>query len=437
MRMRPHSANKGVLPRLLATHVLTAVMGKQRSLKAELARVLPELRDPRDRALLEAMCFTALRQRARYERALQKWLQKPFKRTEHSLHTLLLVGLAQLDGLQLPPHAALSATVDTARALGFTRQSGLVNALLRRAQREGLPDAQATDGWPSWLLAQLQQDWPEQMAAILQASNQPAPLWLRVNRQRYTRSAYLALLHEVDIQAHISPVAADALCLPVAVSVTHLPGFAEGGVSIQDISAQQAADALAPTPNARVLDACAAPGGKAAHLLERDPRLKLTALEMEAQRLPQIGHTFARLGVGADAPIIHADASAAPIWWDGQFFDAMVLDVPCSATGIIRRQPDILLHRRRDDVAALTVIQARLLDRLWPLLRPGGVLLYTTCSILRCENHQQIHAFMRRTKDACIDTLPQHLGHLESGMAQRLPGEDDGDGFFYARLLKK
>jgi len=429
--------NKGIRPRALASNVLTAVIHQQRSLKAELAQALPQFSDSRDRALVEAICFAVLRNRIRYDRALQKWMKKPLKRSQAQLHTLLLVGLAQLDGLQLPAHAALSATVDTARVLGWTQQSGLVNALLRRAQREGVPDSQATDGWPSWLLAQVRQDWPECISAILAASVQPAPLWLRVNRQHHTRSAYLALLHAADIQANISPLTADALCLPVAVPVTQLPGFAQGSVSVQDLSAQLAADALAPESGSRVLDACAAPGGKSAHLLERDPQMQLTALEIDAQRLPRIRQTFFRLGVGHTASIIHADASANPRWWDGQLFDAIILDVPCSATGIIRRQPDILLHRRREDLTALTAIQARLLDRLWLLLRPGGVLLYTTCSILRAENHEQIHAFIRRTSDAYSDPLPPHLGHIESGMAQRFPGEAGGDGFFYARLLKK
>jgi len=432
-----HPANKGIAPRLLATKVLTAVIGQRRSLKVELTRALPQLQDSRDRALLEAICFVVLRHRTHYERALHKWLEKPLKRSEHELHTLLLVGLAQLDGLQLPPHAALSATVDSARALGWLRHSGLVNALLRRAQREGLPPAKTTDGWPSWLLTQLRHDWPQHFDAILASSMQSAPLWLRVNRQRHSRSAYLALLQAAGIQAQISPLTADALCLPVAMPVTQLSGFAEGAVSVQDLSAQCAADALMPGPSMRVLDACSAPGGKAAHLLERDPSLQLTALEIDAQRLPRIKQNFTRLGLGETAQIIHADASAESIWWDGQLFDAIVLDVPCSAIGIIRRQPDILLHRRSNDVTALMAIQARLLDRLWPLLRPGGVLLYTTCSILRRENHQQIHAFINRTPDACIDPLPKHLGHIESGMAQRFPGESGGDGFFYARLLKK
>jgi len=424
---------QGVEPRLRATKVLTAVMYLQRSLKAELAQVLPKLADSRDRALVEAICFAVLRNRAKYERALQRWLPKPIR---NELHTLLLVGLAQLDSLHLADHAAVSATVETARALGWSINSGLVNAVLRRAQREGVPPAKVTDGWPMWLLNQLRQDWPEQVTEILSASVQVPPMWLRVNRQYHTRSAYMALLHAANIEAHISPLAAEAICLPEAVPVTQLPGFAQGSVSVQDLSAQLAADALVPDPGIRVLDACAAPGGKAAHLLERDPRLHLTALEMDAQRLPQVPKTFDRLGVGKTARIIHTDASIRPRWWDGRHFDAMILDVPCSATGIIRRQPDILLHRRANDVKELMATQARLLDNLWPLLRPGGVLLYTTCSVLRCENHEQIQAFLRRTGDACIDPLPKHLGYMESGMAQRLPGENEGDGFFYARLLK-
>ncbi|MGB3393156.1 MAG: 16S rRNA (cytosine(967)-C(5))-methyltransferase RsmB, partial [Stenotrophomonas sp.] len=321
-------------------------------------------------------------------------------------------------------------------ALGRERQAGLVNAVLRRAQREGFSPARAEDAWPQWLLQQVRQDWPAQAEDVLAASLQPAPLWLRVNCQQYSRDAYLQLLREAEIAAEASPLTADAIRLQVPVAVNGLPGFAQGAVSVQDLSAQQVADALAPAAGARVLDACAAPGGKSAHLLERDPTLQLLALDVDARRLQRISETFARTGVGTHARVKAADATDPAAWWDGEPFDAVLLDVPCSATGIIRRQPDVLLHRRVADIDALVALQVRLLDALWPLLRPGGVLLYSTCSILHRENRQQVAAFLARTPDARVDALAEAFGHDQAGSRQRLPGEQGGDGFFQARLLK-
>ncbi|MQP75916.1 16S rRNA (cytosine(967)-C(5))-methyltransferase RsmB [Stenotrophomonas sp. MYb238] len=426
----------GVQTRVLAAKVLAAVIGRGRSLKAELAATLPRLDDSRDRALLEAISFATLRRRSVYEQALRQWLQKPLGPRDGELKGLLLAGFAQLDALELPAHAALSATVEAARALGRERQAGLVNAVLRRAQREGFPAARAEDAWPDWLLEQVRRDWPAQAEAVFAASLQPAPLWLRVNRQRHARDAYLQRLREAGIEGEASALAADAIRLPVAVPVASLPDFGEGGVSVQDLSAQQVADALAPAPGARVLDACAAPGGKSAHLLERDPALRLLALDVDARRLQRIRETFARTGVGAAAQVRAVDAADLGAWWDGEPFDAVLLDAPCSATGVVRRQPDVLLHRRPGDIDALAAQQARLLDALWRVVAPGGVLLYATCSILRRENQQQIAAFLARTPDARIDALPEAFGHGDAGTRQRLPGQQGGDGFFQARLVK-
>ncbi|MGE8279971.1 MAG: 16S rRNA (cytosine(967)-C(5))-methyltransferase RsmB [Stenotrophomonas sp.] len=426
----------GVQTRVAAAKVLAAVLGKGRSLKAELAAALPRLDDSRDRALLEAICFAALRRRCVYEQALTTWMQKPLGPRDVDLRGLLMAGFAQLDALQLPAHAALSATVDAARALGRERQAGLVNAVLRRAQREGFAEARAEDAWPQWLLKQVRNDWPEQAGAIIADSLKPAPLWLRVNRQQHRRDAYQAQLAEAGIEALAEPLSGDALQLPQPVPVSSLPGFAQGAVSVQDLSAQQVADALAPPAGGRVLDACAAPGGKSAHLLERDPSLKLLALDVDARRLQRIRETFARTGVGTDATVQAVDAADLDAWWDGQPFDAVLLDAPCSATGIIRRQPDVLLHRRPADIIALVALQTRLMDALWQVLRPGGVLLYSTCSILQQENTAQVTAFLQRHPDASLEPLPGVFGHDQQGARQRLPGEQGGDGFFYARLLK-
>ncbi len=427
----------GVASRVVAVRVLDAVLHRGRSLKTELATALPALPDPRDRALVEAIVFAALRQRTRYDTALAAWMPKPLGKRDASLRALLHAGFAQLDELGLPAHAAVASTVDAARAIGRTHQAGLVNALLRRAQRDGLPEADASSGWPAWLLQQLRRDWPDVVDEILQASMQPGPLWLRINALRSSVDAFRLRLMDSRIEAVAIPSCRDGLRIDAPVPVSALPGFADGELSVQDGSAQLVADALSPATGARVLDACAAPGGKAAHLLERDPTLRMVALDVDAERLRRIRATFVRLAIGTHAQLFVADAADTGAWWDGRPFDAILLDAPCSATGVVRRQPDILLHRRESDIAALTQTQARLLDALWPTLASGGVLLYATCSILRGENDAQIASFQARTPAAKLDVLDARFGHDTGHGHQRLPGEDGMDGFFYARLHKQ
>lgn len=427
----------GTAPRLAAARVLDAVLHRGRSLKAEFAKALPTLDDPRDRALVEAICFAALRERARYAAALDAWVAKPLARRDDPLKALLYVGFAQLDALQLPAHAALDATVEAARALGRTHQAGMVNALLRRAQREGLPAADPAQAWPAWLLAELRRDWPDDAEAILAASAAPAPLWLRVNRRLGTRDAYLERLRDAGIDATPHDTLPDALRLDTSRAVAELPGFADGAVSVQDASAQAVADALALAPGARVLDACAAPGGKAAHLLERDPSLRITALDIDARRLRRTTETLARVAPGAAVELKAADATYPPDWWDGIPFDAVLIDAPCSATGIVRRQPDILLHRRESDLDMLVATQMALLDALWPTLAPGGTLVYATCALVARENAVQIEAFLTRTPDAVAEPLDDRFGRIAGPGRQRLPGEDGMDGFFYAKLRKR
>lgn len=428
------STPPGVETRVFAAKVLDAVIHNGRSLKAELAKVLPQLPDPRDRALLEAMCFAALRQRARYDAALKSWLQKPLGQKDGELRALLLAGFAQIDAMGLPAHAALSVTVEATRALGRPHQAGMVNALLRRAQREGFPEADAAAAWPAWLRRKIVEDWGDHAAAIFEASARAAPLWLRVNHAKGTRDAYAMRLQAADIATATDATLADALRIDAPVAVAALPGFDEGDASVQDGAAQLVADALSLAAGMRVLDACAAPGGKAAHLLEREPSLRLLALDVDARRLNRVRETLSRTHGVADFRV--ADASDVSAWWDGEPFDAVLLDAPCSATGIVRRQPDVLLHRTADDIVALAALQARLLDALWKTVKPGGVLLYATCSILKHENEHQVAAFLSRTPDARADLLDASYGHAAGPGRQRLPGEQGMDGFFYARLLK-
>ena len=432
-----HRQDGGAAVRAAAARVLDAVLHGGRSLKAELATVLPTIADPRDRALLEAMVFAALRMHARYAAALAQWMPKPPGRRDGALRALLYVGFAQLDALQLPAHAALASTVDAARVIGRAHQAGLVNALLRRAQRDGLPDADASAAWPRWLLDRLQHDHPGQVEAIVRASAEAGPLWLRVNRRLATPEGVLARLAESRIEAVQEPACPDGLRIDSPVPVSALPGFADGELSVQDGSAQLVADALAPAPGARVLDACAAPGGKAAHMLERDRALRLLALDMDARRLDRVRATLARLALDdGNVRLRAADAADVSTWWDGTPFDAILLDAPCSATGVVRRQPDILLHRRASDIDDLVALQARLLDAVWPTLAPGGTLLYATCSILRRENDAQVAAFLARTPDARLQPLDARFGEDTGHGSQRLPGQDGMDGFFYARIRK-
>lgn len=427
----------GTATRVAAARVLDAVLHHGRSLKAELAGALPALADPRDRALVEAICLAALRQLPRYDAALAAWLPRPLARKDRPLRALLIAGFAQLDPLRLPPHAAVASTVEAARALGRAHQAKLVNALLRRAQREGLPSPAPGTGWPDWLLLRLRQDWPRHWEQVLAASSGVPPMWLRVNAGLVDRSDYLARLEHGGIRAVADPLLPDALRLDQPVPVAALPGFDEGLVSVQDGSAQQVAEAMAARPGPRVLDACAAPGGKAAHLLERDPSLQLLALDSDGLRLERVGENLARLRLQGRAGLRRADATDTTAWWDGRPFDAVLLDAPCSATGVIRRHPDVLLHRRAADLEALVALQARLLDALWSTVAPGGMLLYATCSILAAENSGQLDSFLARTRDAVAEPLPVQFGH-ESGVGrQRLPGEQGMDGFYYARLRKR
>jgi 16S rRNA (cytosine967-C5)-methyltransferase len=335
----------------------------------------------------------------------------------------------------------VAATVEAARALRRERYAGVVNAVLRRWQRERETllhrlDADATTrhAFPRWLLDAIARDWPGDAEAILVASNVPATPTLRINRRRGNRESLLARLEAAGHAAQASPWLADAVTLDAHADITRLPGFAEGAFSVQDGAAQLAADLLDARGGMRVLDACAAPGGKAAHVLERID-VELLALDIHAARLARVGENFMRLGLAGK--LVAADAAAEPgSWWDGRPFDRILLDAPCSATGVIRRHPDIKLHRRAGDIAPLAATQGSLLARLWPMLAPGGRLLYATCSLLREENEQVVGDFLAAHGDAHACMPGQARGRATGAGWQLLPGIDGVDGMFYAVLDK-
>jgi 16S rRNA (cytosine967-C5)-methyltransferase len=435
-------APPGAATRALAARCVHAVLVEGQSLKAALERALPTLTDPRDRALLEAICFAALRHRGRYEAALDAWLQRGLRGRDAVVHALLLCGLAQLDALRLSPHAAVAATTEAARVLERPALVGLVNALLRRAARESPwpegDDAAAKLSHPAWLLSRLEADWPGDWPAIVAANNAEAPLWLAVNPRIGSRDAYLGRLRAEGLDALAPDAPPLALRLDAPAAPSALPGWAEGAAWVQDGAAQLAVEALDPAPGMRVLDACAAPGGKAAQLASRlDATGALVAVDLDARRLRRVGDNLRRLGLASPQVLLAAADATQPGDWDGDApFDAILLDAPCSATGIIRRQPDIKWHRQPADVEAAAALQTRLLAALWPRLRPGGRLLYATCSVLREENVDVVDAFLATHADARAVPLDARFGRAAGPGRQRLPGEDGMDGFFYALLEK-
>lgn len=409
-----------------------------RSLKAVLAQARTDFTDSRDRALLEAICYGVIRNRRTLEFALKQFLSQSLERQDLLSHCLLLVGLGQLHVLKLSPHAAVSATVDAARAMQRGNRAGLINAVLRRSQREGMPESEALgvrENHPDWLLARLQHDWPAHWPEILVANNTQAPLWLRL-----TESANIAAVHAALTVANIE-FATDAnspraLRIETAIAPEKLPGWAEGHITVQDISAQSAVPLLALSKGALVWDMCAAPGGKSAQVLEAAPA-QIVLTDSEPARLDKISALYDRLGYATDAVTMQALDATQPLPENlPQAFDAIVLDAPCSATGIIRRQPDVKWHRTEKDIGMLGGLQWRLLKNAWRHLKPGGQLLYCTCSVLKAENETLLAHFMAQNTDASALPLPAHLGHVSGVGRQRLPGEDGGDGFYYALLQK-
>lgn len=427
--------------RALAAQVLAAVAFDGASLREALAPAQTQLADARDRALLTAITNEGARWWLRFDAVLDRLLDKPLRQREPLVHALLIMGLVQLEILKVPPHAAVAATVEAARALRRAPFANLVNAVLRRwlRERENLvaqldPDPVARTAHPAWLIETITRDWPDDAQAILAANNAPVPPMLRVNPRATTRNAMLDSLQSLGVAASAHPFLPDALVLDEHADIARLPGFQQGKLSVQDGAAQLAADLLDAHDGMRVLDACAAPGGKTCHLLERAD-LQLLALEREPQRLLRIRENLARLHLDCEVRV--GDACKPDTWWDRKPFDRILLDAPCSATGVIRRHPDIKLHRRDTDIPTLAQRQRELLDALWPLLQSDGRLLYATCSILRAENENVIDAFLREHADAESVPIELPAGRVAGGGRQLLPGDGGLDGMYYAAIRKR
>lgn len=434
-------ARKSSVRLAAATAVTRVVSGES------LSQVLPDLQETlpkKDQALLAELCYGTLRYYFRLSAWLNKLVDKPLKKKEQVVHSLILVGLYQLFYTRIPAHAAIGETVQVTRSMGKAWARGLVNGVLRNAQRNSdelaCLDEQDSEHFdeicatahPAWLIGKLKKGWPEHWQEILKANNRQPPMTLRVNEKHLSRDRYLKKLLDHCIQASPSTTAPQAITLAKPVPVDQLPGFSEGWVSVQDESAQLAGVLINAKPGERILDACCAPGGKTCHLLELNDDIKLDALDVDKKRLARVQENLDRIGLSAR--LMHGDGTQAEQWWDQQLYDHILLDAPCSATGVIRRHPDIKLLRQPEDIDALARLQQRIFNTMWTLLKPGGTILYATCSVMPAENSKQVEAFLSSHPDACLQTIEGHWGHDTGFGRQIFPGS--GDGFFYS-LIKK
>ncbi len=438
-RKTTQSAGKGAHVRAQAAYVLQDVLGG-RSLNACLG-VRQDRLPEQDRALLAELSYGVCRRYHALDAVAARLFRKPMKKSDQNIHALVLVGLYQLLHMRIPDHATIGETAGAARILGKTWAVALVNGVLRRAQREReiLQEQISSDeasrySLPAWLLHALREAWPDHYQAVSEALLLRPTFTLRVNTNHIRPGEYAALLAARGITSRPLPGASSALMLEKAVGVDELPGFEKGWVSVQDAGAQRAAPFLDLHRGMRVLDACAAPGGKTGHILESAPNLDCVALDVDAARLQQVRENLHRLDL--DAELVVADAAHPQGAWAQQPFERILLDVPCSGSGVLRRHPDIKLLRRPKDIALLVQRQREIMDALWPLLEAEGKMLYVTCSILPQENRQQIEWFLDRHADASLVMLTdQSAVPVEPGL-QLLPNSRETDGFYYALLQK-
>ena len=425
--------------RLIAAKVLTSVIRDGQSLTAALNNTLGVVESDKDRAFIQALCYGVCRNFHRLDYILSQMLDKPLK--DLDVKALALIGLYQLKFMRVKSHAAVSETVLAARKKPWAK--ALINALLRSYLRgqEGFEQKadnvkSALVSHPDWLIQQIEQDWPMQAQQIFQQNNEQPPMALRVNLANISQDQYLQKLRDQGIEAEAVSFCRSAILLNKPAVVDILPGFNEGWVSVQDTAAQLAAELLDVQIGHRVLDVCAAPGGKAAHILEHQPKVReLVAVDIDKLRLLRVNDNLQRLKLSAK--LIVGDASKPEDWWDGQLFDRILLDVPCSALGVIRRHPDIKLLRRAEDINTLQVLQKRIMTAVWSLLAPGGIMLYATCSILKQENEQQIEAFLATNTNAIEVPINADWGLVRRYGRQILTGESAMDGFYYALIRKE
>ncbi|MCK8046823.1 16S rRNA (cytosine(967)-C(5))-methyltransferase RsmB [Shewanella sp. 1CM18E] len=422
--------------RALAAKVVFQVLEKGISLSVALPEQQKNLDNGKDKALLAELCYGVMRYLPQLDKQVSDCMSKQMKGKQRIVHQLLLVGCYQLYFTRIPSHAAISETAEACRQLKFEGLVKVVNGVLRNIQRQEKPLATDNDtlayNTPAWIIKRLKEAYPDNWQNVIEQSHERPPMWLRNNQQSQTRETYLQALAGLDIEAEAgnSP---DSILLSSPRDVMQLPGFETGAASVQDGAAQWAATLLAPQGNELVLDACAAPGGKSCHLLELAPEIKLVAVDFDAKRLERVQQNLDRLSLNAE--LVHGDAADIDSWWQGDKFDRILLDAPCSATGVIRRHPDIKWLRKNNDIEELAQLQSKIFDHCWKWLKPGGTLLYATCSILPQENKDQVSAFLARTPDATLIPIEEQANSSDIGW-QIVPGQNSMDGFYYARLVK-
>lgn len=428
--------------RLIATQIIEQIIEEKTTLTSALHNNIAFQQAGNDKALIQEMSYGSFRWYIQLEYLLSQLLEKKIKKKDNRLKYLLIVGLYQLRHMRIPAHAAVSETVNTCKKIKMEWAKGLVNAILRRYLREAKTlDVNSTEecfktSHPAWLIEQLRTDWPNDYQTILDANNQHPPMYLRVNQLQQSREEYLTKLEQTGIVGKPTPYSSQGILLERPKDIEQLPGFHEGQVSVQDLAAQLSVDMLDLKPEQHVLDACAAPGGKTAHILESEPKIKsLTAIEKDPDRANRLSETLKRLRL--DATIKISDILDIDGWWDKKQFDRILLDAPCSATGVIRRHPDIKLLRTTDEVDTISLLQMQLLQTLWPTLKPGGLLVYATCSVLKQENSELIKQFVEKNTDCHLTSIETDWGNDTGHGRQILPGQDNMDGFFYASLKKK
>jgi 16S rRNA (cytosine967-C5)-methyltransferase len=426
--------------RVVAAEAIGQVL-RGRSLSAVLPKYSQKVAD-NDQALFKELCFGTLRWYPQLQAIVNHLMSKPIKDKEREIQALLACGIYQLMHMRVADHAAINETVAATVKLKRLWAKGLVNAVLRNFQRQQeqiveklSKNSDYATAHPQWIVDRLYKAWPEQAQEILAANNLQAPMCLRVNTSRCSRDDYLALLTDANISAEPTPYSDCGVLLDSPKDVTELPGFADGLVSVQDESAQLAASLLDVQPGHLVLDACCAPGGKTCHILESEPKLEsLTAIDLEASRLERCKDNLQRLNLQAN--LIAADVGAIEQWWDNNHFDRILLDAPCSASGVIRRHPDIKLLRKNSDIENLSKIQTELLEKVWKTLRKGSMLIYATCSVLPQENDQVVAKFLATNNDASLLTIEADWGKATDYGRQIFPSAKGGDGFYYSRLQK-